>query len=204
MTGVVLAAGPGRRMGLPTPKLLLPLDGKPMLAWVLDMVEGLPLAARLLVVGAYAQEIIRALFATEFFGEEESVFLRDGKPWRVLYNRGWPEGMASSLRWAARAVDGGMLLFLGDMPFVPKEAAQAVLAQAGDLPVAPAYQGQRGFPVFLPAPLRPQLLGLRGDVGARDLLRECVLLPWDGPGVVWDLDRPEDLEGRDPCAPSRW
>jgi hypothetical protein len=40
LRGVVLAAGPGRRMGLPIPKLLLPIGGKPMLERVLDLVEG--------------------------------------------------------------------------------------------------------------------------------------------------------------------
>jgi CTP:molybdopterin cytidylyltransferase MocA len=194
VAGVVLAAGPGRRMGLPTPKLLLPIGGKPMLERVLDLVERLPLSERVLVVGAYAQEILRALFSAEFFGEEEAVFTRNGKAWRVLYNAGWPEGMGSSLRLAAKAVPFGMLVFLGDMPYVSEAAARAVLAQAGELPVAPAFCGQRGFPVFLPASLRPKLLGLRGDVGARDFLSECVLVPWEEPGVILDLDRPEDLE----------
>jgi CTP:molybdopterin cytidylyltransferase MocA len=80
------------------------------------------------------------------------------------------------------------------MPYVSEAAARAVLAQAGELPVAPAFRGQRGFPVFLPAYLRPKLLGLRGDVGARDFLSDCVLVPWEEPGVILDLDRPEDLE----------
>jgi len=194
VVGVVLAAGPGRRMGLSTPKLLLPVQGRPMLAGVLDLVESLPLSERVLVVGAYAQEILRALFSAEFFGDEETVLVRNGKPWRVLYNAGWPEGMGSSLRLAAKAVGGGMLVFLGDMPYVSEAAARAVLAQAGELPVAPSYQGQRGFPVFLPPSLRPKLLGLRGDVGARDFLSECVLIPWEEPGVILDLDRPADLE----------
>jgi len=194
VVGVVLAAGPGRRMGFSTPKLLLPVQGRPMLAGVLDLVEGLPLSERVLVVGAYAQEILRALFSAEFFGDEETVLMRNGKPWRVLYNAGWPEGMGSSLRLAAKAVGGGMLIFLGDMPYVSEAAARAVLAQAGELPVAPSYQGQRGFPVFLPPSLRPKLLGLRGDVGARDFLSECVLIPWEEPGVILDLDRPADLE----------
>jgi len=194
VVGVVLAAGPGRRMGLSTPKPLLPVQGKPMLAWVLDLVEGLPLSERVLVVGAYAQEILRALFSAEFFGDEETVLMRNGKPWRVLYNAGWPEGMGSSLRLAAKVVGGGMLVFLGDMPYVSEAAARAVLAQAGELPVAPSFRGQRGFPVFLPPSLRPKLLGLRGDVGARDFLSECVLIPWEEPGVILDLDRPADLE----------
>lgn len=197
VAGVVLAAGPGRRLGLSTPKPLLPVRGRPMLAWVLDLVERLPLAPRVLVVGAHAPEILAALFADlppipqgpEFWAR------REGHTWRVLYNPDWPEGMGTSLRRAAEAVHTGMLVFLGDMPFVPKDAAQAVLARAGDHPVAPSFRGQRGFPVYLPASLRPKLLGLWGDVGARHLLEDCELIPWDHPGVVKDVDQLEDLGG---------
>lgn len=86
-----------------------------------------------------------------------------------------------------------MLVFLGDMPWVSEEAARAVLARAGDRPVAPMYGGRRGFPVYLPPSLRPQLRALSGDHGARDLLRECDLIPWPDDGVIRDVDRAEDL-----------
>ncbi len=200
VAGVVLAAGPGRRMGLSLPKLLLPVRGKPMLAWVLELVERLPLSERVLVLGAHAEEILKALFSfpdrnSTFSLREEMVGVRGEIVWRILWNPDWPEGMASSLRRAAQAVQNGMLLFLGDMPFVPEGAAQAVLGRAGEEPVAPSFRGQRGFPVYLPPSLRPALLNLKGDVGARDLLGHCVLVPWDDPGVVWDVDQPEDLGG---------
>ena len=101
--------------------------------------------------------------------------------------------MGSSLRLAAEHVEGGMLVFLGDMPLVPREAALAVLSRAGERPVAPSFEGRRGFPVYLPAGLRPRLLELKGDIGARDLLREgCDLIPMEVPGVVWDIDTESD------------
>lgn len=196
---MVLAAGPGRRLGLPIPKPLLPVQGKPMLAWVLDLVERLPLAERVLVVGAQASEVVAALFSGVPAGQvDQSPELwarRGGMTWRILYNPDWPEGMGASLRRAAQALPIGMLVFLADMPFVPEKAAQAVLDRAGDHPVAPGFQGQRGFPVYLPASLRPQLLALRGDVGARGLLRDCELIPWDHPGVIQDVDEIGDLGG---------
>lgn len=102
--------------------------------------------------------------------------------------------MGSSLRLAAAHVDGGMLVFLGDMPLVPREAALEVLSRAGERPVAPAYRGRRGFPVYLPLELRPRLLGLSGDIGARELIAgECELIPVEDEGVVVDVDRAEDL-----------
>jgi len=111
----------------------------------------------------------------------------------VIVNEAWEEGIGSSLRRAAEEVEDGMLIFLGDMPWVPEEAARAVLSRAGDHPVAPAYRGRRGFPVYVPPSLRPQLLALHGDKGARDLLAECHVVPWEDPGVIRDVDRVEDL-----------
>lgn len=207
VTAVVLAAGAGRRMG--KPKLLLPFRGKPLLAWTLDLVAGLPVEWRLVVLGAQAPEILGALFDPTSITHHSSLIThralsvtRHGTLWEVLINERWPEGMGSSLALAAQHVQGGMLVFLGDMPGVPREAALAVLAHAGDRPVAPGYRGRRGFPVYLPPHLMPRLRALSGDVGARHLIREdCLTLPVPHPGVIEDIDREEDLT----CArPDRW
>ena len=186
------------------PKLLLPYRGSPLLEWTLELVEGLPLERRLLVLGAQAEEILDSLFSLPLDGgglgrgcttHHPSRVARHGVPWEVLLNEGWEEGMGSSLRLAARHVDEGMLLFLGDMPEVPEEAALTVLKEAGGRPVAPSYRGRRGFPVYLPPSLRPKLLELSGDIGARGLIEDgCELIPCDDPGVVRDVDVEEDLK----------
>ncbi|MBC7170274.1 nucleotidyltransferase family protein [Candidatus Bipolaricaulota bacterium] len=191
MTGVVLAAGAGRRMG--RPKLLLSVGGRPLLAWVVDLVERLPLDERVIVLGAEAPAIRVALFPSLPSGGEGG---RAG--WQVIVNEAWQEGMGSSLRRAAEVVEGGMLVFLGDMPWVPELAAREVLARAGDHPVAPSYGGQRGFPVYLPPSLRPELLRLSGDRGARDLLAGCEVIPWSDPGVIRDVDGMEHLQRPSP------
>ena len=201
ITAVVLAAGAGRRMG--APKLLLPFRGKPLLEWTLELVESLPRGRRLIVLGAHAEEILRRLFrCPSSLIRDPSLIThhpfratRHGLPWEVLINDRWEEGMGSSLRLAAQHVKGGMLLFLGDMPEVPEEAALAVLKEAGGRPVAPSYRGRRGFPVYLPPSLRPKLLELSGDIGARGLIEDgCKLIPCDDPGVVRDVDVEEDLK----------
>jgi len=194
VTAVVLAAGAGRRMG--APKLLLPFRGKPLLEWTLDLVESLPLERRLIVLGAHADTILKEIFGllSSPLTRHPSPTTRHGLPWEVLINPDWEEGIGSSLGLAARHVEGGMLVFLGDMPEVPREAARAVLSLVGDRPVAPSFRGRRGFPIYLPPGLRPQLLGLRGDVGARELIRgNCELIPWPDPGVLRDIDTELDL-----------
>jgi CTP:molybdopterin cytidylyltransferase MocA len=53
-----------------------------------------------------------------------------------------------------------------------------------------------GHPVLFPARLRPALLRLKGDQGARDILRteadQILPLPLPGSRAVTDLDTPED------------
>jgi len=184
MIGLVLAAGGGRRMG--EPKLLLPYRGRPLLAWTVELVGRLPLSARILILGAQAQAV------------------RERMPlagWSLVENPRWPEGMGTSLAaGVAASPQGGWLVFLGDMPHVPEEACRAVLERASTEPVAPRYGEVRGFPVFLPTHLRSELLSLKGDKGARDLLGSCITIPWDDPGVVHDVDRLEELRCDGPSA----
>jgi len=196
VSGVVLAAGGGTRMG--QPKLLVPLEGKPLLQWVLELVERLPLAERILVLGAHAELLLRDLFPQANCSPLADAPLDLSRrpscpPWLVVRNPCWAEGMSTSLRAAAQVARHGLLVFLGDMPWVPEEGARAVLAHVGDRPVALGYRGQRGFPVYLPLSLRPEISRLSGDRGGRDLLSHCLVLEWDHPGVVRDVDTPEDL-----------
>ncbi len=204
VSGVVLAAGGGTRMG--QPKLLLSLEGKPLLGWVLELVERLPLAERILVLGAHADLLIPTFFQLStslslitHHPSPITVSRPNGQPWLVVYNARWSEGMSTSLQAAARVARYGLLVFLGDMPWVPEEGARAVLAHGGSRPVALSYRGQRGFPVYLPASLRLEIMKLSGDRGARDLLEGCLMVEWDHPGVVRDVDTPADLT--DPPSP---
>ncbi|HXK57970.1 MAG TPA: NTP transferase domain-containing protein, partial [Gammaproteobacteria bacterium] len=63
--------------------------------------------------------------------------------------------------------------------------------------VAPGYRGRRGHPVGFSADWGERLAALSGDAGARHLLashrRELQLLPVADPGVLQDVDTPEEL-----------
>jgi molybdenum cofactor cytidylyltransferase len=63
--------------------------------------------------------------------------------------------------------------------------------------VAPSWQGQRGHPVGFSQTLGSHLAALSGDVGAKAVisahLEQLQLLECDDPGVLRDIDKPEDL-----------
>jgi molybdenum cofactor cytidylyltransferase len=110
------------------------------------------------------------------------------------------EGMGASLACAARAAAAdGYLVALGDMPFVRRTTIAAVRdALAGGAALAaPYFRARRGHPVGISSTFREQLLVLKGDEGAKELLatheRELVKIPVGDPGVIRDIDRPEDL-----------
>jgi molybdenum cofactor cytidylyltransferase len=110
-------------------------------------------------------------------------------------------GMGASLATAvgASGAVAGWVIALADMPYIRPETIASVAASlcAGAAMIAPAYQGVRGHPVGLSAQFRGQLEALRGDEGARTILRQNTglvqLIEVDDPGVCRDIDTPEDL-----------
>jgi CTP:molybdopterin cytidylyltransferase MocA len=180
---VVLAAGAGRRFAGRSPKLLAPLDGRPLVTWAIDAALDAGIGEVMVVEGAI----------------DLGGVLPDGVT-RVRNER-WRHGVATSLGSALEAARerevAAIVVGLGDQPRVPPIAWRAVAART-DHPIAVAtYGGRRGHPVRLAREIW-DLLPARGDEGARALMRArpelvaevaCV-------GDPTDVDTLEDL--------SRW
>lgn len=183
ITGILLAAGEGRRFG--GAKLLHPLaDGRPMGLAALHALQGA--LTRVNAVVAPGQSALAALFTQA--GAHVIVCPRA------------PTGIGASLACGvAAAPDGAWLVALGDMPFIlPQTMARVADAVAnGAALAAPAYRGQRGHPVAFGHRFFADLRALRGDEGARRLIRahagELHLIATDDAGVVLDVDTRADL-----------
>jgi molybdenum cofactor cytidylyltransferase len=185
--GLVLAAGAGRRFG--GPKQLADLDGAPLLQHAVDAIRAVPAIEPVRVVLGAAGDRIRA--AVDFAAAEP------------LECDDWAEGMAASLRCGVRALGDcdWVVVTLGDQPLVTPQVIAAVVARAAGAPAGVAavratYAGQPGHPVALGRPLLPSVAGLRGDVGARELLREVATATVEVGHLCRpdDIDTPEDLE----------
>ena len=109
------------------------------------------------------------------------------------------EGMGASLACAAHAAGkaDGYLVALGDMPFVRPSSIVAVhdALAAGAPLVAPYFRARRGHPVGISGAFYEDLLQLKGDEGAKRLFatHPVTKIPVGDPGVIRDIDRPEDL-----------
>lgn len=112
-------------------------------------------------------------------------------------------GMGDSLAAAARhllgnaaAGEAACLVALADMPWLRATTCQQVAAAAASHPiVVPTFQGRRGHPVAFERALWTELAALSGDTGARSLLARHAVkeLAVDDPGVLSDVDTPQDL-----------
>jgi molybdenum cofactor cytidylyltransferase len=186
---IVLAAGLGARFG--GGKLLAPFRGKPLIAGAMNAALESPASS---VVVAIGDDL--ALEAA-ILGLDEDADLR------VVRVADPTRGMGASLAAAARAVPAdidGVFVFLGDMPRVGPAVAPALIRALGGRGgiAAPVHAGQRGHPVLFGGDWIPALRDLDGDVGAQALIRQAgarfTAVGTDDAGVLFDVDRPEDLK----------
>lgn len=181
---VLLAAGAGNRFG-----------GDKLLAALPDgTLVGVAAARNLLAAGLPVTAVVRP-------DDRQLAGLLAAEGASVVPCADAHRGMAHSLACAlaADATASGWLVALGDMPRVRPETIAAIASalRQSDGIVVPFHRGQRGNPVAIGAAYRAALLELTGDVGARALFerhaRHVTRLEVDDPGVLADVDTPQDL-----------
>ena len=178
LPALVLAAGAGSRFGA-EPKLLAELDGRPLVAHVVDAAVAARSVSRVVVVlGARARLLARAAW-------QPGVELVECSDWR--------DGQSASLRCGLRALSGAerVLVLVGDQPGVTAAAVDRIAAaEPGS---RAAYGGKPGHPALLGPELVAAARALEGDRGLRDVtswrLVEC-----GDVGDGRDVDTPVDLD----------
>jgi molybdenum cofactor cytidylyltransferase len=182
----VFAAGRGSRLGGDASKPLLEWQGRPLLAWSLDAALDSGLTPALVTVGYRSADVRGAV----------------GSGIEVVENPEWEEGIASSLRAAIAALEPradvtAVCVGLADQPRVGPDAYRRLAAahEAGAQLAVATYGARRGNPVLLARSLWPRAMELRGDAGARQLMKDrpVVEVPCDGTGTPDDVDMLEDL-----------
>jgi molybdenum cofactor cytidylyltransferase len=187
IAAVVLAAGRSRRMGADTQKLLLPFDEQPLIARVVDEIQRSPVTEVVVVVGRDGDRIATALA---------------GRRLILVRNPAGDGEMLGSVRCGLRAVPGACeaaLIVPGDSPGIEAGVIAALVAaraRTGSRLVVPVCEGRRGHPLLLDPQLRDEVLISFDGVGLRGLLQahpgEVTEVPVAAPGILADLDRPED------------
>ena len=181
---VGLAAGPSSRFG--SPKALIQLAGTPVLHWAVSNAARAAGTSVGVVLGSDAGAIAPLL-------------RRSGAS--IIVNRGWREGMASSVRAAVNAAPPGcegLLLTLVDQVNVTAEDLRRLTHAWRRHPVliaAALHSGAPGLPALFPSWAFADLLGLRGESDPRVVIRRHSdrVVRISMPSAAVDVNTPEDL-----------
>jgi len=176
-----------------SPKQMLELGGRSLLDRALEQALGSDLDRVTLVLGHRAREI------------KDSLKTDLGHPkLRVVINRDYLQGMSTSIITGLSDVEAScelVMIILADMPYVTSGLINQLLCgyrASGRLLGAVAAGNRRSHPVIFPRRLFPELHGLAGDRGAKDLFRkysdDVFLFTPEGHFEDRDIDTPADYQ----------
>ena len=195
IAAIILAAGKSERMG--RPKALLPFGDSTFCQHLYDLLKSSSAGEVRVVLGAQAGEI------------ESGTGIPEKE---IVINPDYEKGMLSSLQAGLvalhEAAPEAVILCPVDHPNITLTLIELIISSfrsSGAEIVIPTRAGRRGHPVLFASSLFGDLISAPLDVGARHVVHqhpEKVLeVETDEPGVVQDIDAPEDyreLTGKDP------
>lgn len=183
---VILAAGLSTRLG--RPKQLLKVAGKSMLEHAITAARGAGIVTPVLVLGAFADDILK---------DVRAVTKCD-----TIFNQDYADGQAASLRAGVSSIMGtcdAAIFMLADQPLIKATLIMELMTRFNqhrpDI-LYPVYRRRRGNPVIISSRLFPRLLGATGDQGARFLFADTSLhvhaCEVEDRAVVTDVDSWDD------------
>ncbi len=186
VAAIVLAAGQSRRMG-PSNKLLMEIEGKPLVRRTVEAVSTSKVAQVVVVTGHQDAEVRKALAGLDV---------------TIVHNPRYAEGLSTSLKAGIDALGAEIaaaVIGLGDMPGVQAAHVDQLIAafapEADKAIGVPTHNGKRGNPVLWARRFFEDMQGLSGDVGAKALIGANESLVYEiefgDTAVLTDLDTPE-------------
>lgn len=185
VTAIILAAGFSRRMGDQN-KLLLPINGIPMIRHVVEVYGAISTRPVMVVTGHEAEDVAAAIAQSNAI---------------PVFNPAYAQGQPTSVACGLRAADDGcdLLVGLGDQPLLtPKDLRDLLDAHAAanvERISIPVRGEERGNPIVIPSALRARLLADPHSPGCKKFTRanpdHVQFHTLTATGFFTDVDAPE-------------
>lgn len=178
LRGIILAGGCSSRMG--ENKLMLKVGENTIIGRVIENAKASKIEEVVLVYGKYDvdTDVVK------------------------IYNPDYELGMSTSIKRGLEGFEGdGVMLILGDMPFVSTEIINKLydeFSASNRNIAAPIYKRKRGNPVIIGKKYFQELLKNTGDKGARDIIKnndyDVELIEVRNDGIFVDIDDKESYK----------
>ena len=157
---IILAAGSASRFG--SPKQLAMLNGKRLLQYAIDAGIGVLPDATYVVLGANADTIIQAM---------------DLSTVNIVKNEQWNKGLSSSIHKAVSTIGqqyAALLFVAADQVLITSTHLKLLVDTWQQRPsclVASTFANEMGIPAIFPKGYYKELLNIKGDQGAKGVLK---------------------------------
>jgi len=188
ITNIILAAGQSKRMQ-EINKLLIKIDNQTMIEKIID--TSLKSAANnTIIVLGYENDILQKLL--------------NKKNITTIVNKDYFKGQSSSLQLGISALKedcDAAIVILGDMPDISSRLIDQLIENYSPNDnksiVIPTYKNKKGNPVLIDREFFPDILSIKGDNGAKDIIKANKKyireIPQKNSAIVQDIDTKEDL-----------
>ena len=184
-SAVVLAAGKSRRFG--GQKLLMPMGESTIVENTIDNI--------------CKSRVDHLIVVTGYEAKRFNMLKKKNKV-QLVYNKEHASGMSSSIVCGVRSISkksGAVIILLADQPFINTDIIDILLesytcSEKGIL--YPVINKQRGHPVIFSMKYKNDLMGLKGDRGARDIINnnpdDIEEINVNTDNILKDIDTPFD------------
>jgi len=161
VSAILLAAGESKRLRMP--KLLLPFGKSTILEQTIDNLLNSRVDEVIVVLGHRAEEMMRKLA---------------NRPVKIAINPIYHQGMSTSIVKGLSLVNNraqAIMVALADQPLINSQTINRLIEESLGYDkgiVIPTYQAERGHPVIFASEYKEELLGLKGDIGGRQTIKQ--------------------------------
>ena len=186
ISAILLAAGQSKRMNGEN-KLTKNIQGTPLINHAVKNVLASSINELIIVLG-YQKEIIEKL-------------IDDHEKIKFIFNKDFESGMASSIKVGINHLSDNSEAFficLADMPMVSSNIYDFLIKSKNQKDIlVPTYKGQQGNPVLFLKSMRPSIMTINGDIGAKKILElnrdEILKVKIDDLNIARDFNTKNDF-----------
>mgnify|MGYP002784327571 CR=1 FL=1 len=185
---LIIAAGASVRLG--SPKQLLPWGKTTLLGNTVELALNTGIKNINLVLGAHFEEVKASVSNYKL---------------NIHYHASWQQGMGSSIAFGVTQIlqqqrnTEAIIILLADQPLIDSAFINRLLECNAQYPqqiIATSYGNRFGVPAIFPNFFFTDLIGLKGDTGAREVLNNLntPIIAVDGENKLTDIDTLGDYQ----------